>query len=79
MSLIWSEMTTESEDLAHIRKQVDRIVRCLYGNGALGIVTRVALMEASTRAHGKNWSSLIEMIIRDVLIAAIMWMLLKQA
>ncbi len=74
-----SETTVDNEDIAHIRKQVDRIVRCLYGNGALGIVTRVALMEASTRAHGKNWSSLIEMIIRDVLIAVIMWMLLKQA
>jgi len=77
--MILNERATESEDIAHIRKQVDRIVRCLYGNGALGIVTRVALMEASTRAHGKNWSSLIEMIIRDVLIAAIMWMLLKQS
>jgi hypothetical protein len=74
-----SETTVNNEDIAHIRKQVDRIVDCLYGNGALGIVTRVALMEASTQAHGKNWSSLIEMIIRDVLIAAIMWMLLKQA
>jgi hypothetical protein len=77
--MILFETTVDNEDIAHIRKQVDRIVRCLYGNGALGIVTRVALMEASTRAHGKNWSSLIEMIIRDVLIAVIMWMLLKQA
>ena len=45
--MILTDTNVDNDDIAHIRKQVDRIVRCLYGNGALGIVTRVALMESA--------------------------------
>ncbi|MEN8173651.1 MAG: hypothetical protein ABFS03_12330 [Chloroflexota bacterium] len=74
-----SQSVIKNEDIAHIRAQVDRIVLSLYGNGKNGLITRVSLIEAETTRHGRNWASFIEMIIRDLLIALIMWMLLTQA
>jgi len=68
--------TTEA-DIAHIRVQVDRIVLCLFGSGKTGLTTRVTLLEAAAKKHGRDWSSLIEMILRDIIIVVVMWLILR--
>ena len=68
--------TTEG-DISHIRVQVDRIVLCLFGNEKTGLTTRVMVLEAATKKHGRNWSSLIEMILRDIIIVVVMWLILR--
>ncbi len=70
-------MKTTEGDIAHIRVQVDRIVLCLFGNGVTGLTTRVTVLEAATKKHGRNWSSLIEMILRDIIIVVVMWLILR--
>ncbi len=64
--MILSNRAVDKDDIGHIHKQVEQIVDCLYGHEALGMITRVDLMEASTGAHNKNWSSSMEMTMRDM-------------
>jgi hypothetical protein len=70
-------MKTTEGDIFHIRRQVDRIVLCLFGSGKTGLTTRVTVLEAATKKHGRHWSSLIEMILRDIIIVVIMWLILR--
>jgi len=72
-------LSETNEDIApkHIQAQVDRIVLCLFGNGKTGLTTRVTVLEVATTKHCRNWTRLIEMIQRDIVIVGIMWLLLK--
>ena len=72
-NMILSNRVVDKDDIGHIRKQVEQIVEYLYGFGALGMVTRVGLMEARTGAHSKNWCSLMEMIIRVMTKCRCIW------
>lgn len=65
-------------EIEGIKNKVDEIHNCLYvGNSKPGLITRIKLLEVAVAKQGKNWSSLFETLIRDILVVLMMYYLLK--
>ena len=66
------------DDIAHMKKQIDDIHACLYvGNGRPSIMTRMRLLEVEQKKHSSHWERVLGILINDVVIAGVMYFLLR--
>lgn len=70
MQELLSALDTIRSDQKELTRKIDRIDRLLRGNGATGLVSRVAVLENAAVVSGRSssrWLSILALIITNII------------